>query len=102
MLPDDLLDDSTTDLGSCCGCGTREGVRNVMMLNMRAPVPGTGWGCVVCDLPSDGAVAVLCDACLDRPVKNVCVGFAKDDKRVSVETLSSAPFDHDPKKHADD
>jgi hypothetical protein len=34
----------------CCGCGGRGNVRNIVMHNLRAPVPGTGWGCFQCHL----------------------------------------------------
>ncbi|MBE9050663.1 hypothetical protein IQ243_09595 [Nostocales cyanobacterium LEGE 11386] len=58
-------DEEILDLGMCCGCGcTGETVRNIITLEKKAPVPGTGWGCLVCGLPSDGAVAVVCDDCL--------------------------------------
>ena len=59
-------DDAPIDLGMCCACRLAgPTVRNIMMIPFRAPVPGKGWGCLVCRLPSDGAVAVVCDACLE-------------------------------------
>ena len=27
---------------------------------------GSGWGCVQCGLPAEGAVAIVCDACIER------------------------------------
>lgn len=50
----------TPNLGPCCMC---EGgpTHNLIMLNQRGAIPGHGWGCVVCDLPLDGAYAVLCE-----------------------------------------
>ncbi len=58
-------EDEPPDLGPCCACGkSGPDVRNIMMLHVRAPVPGTGWGCFACKLPLNGAVAVLCDICL--------------------------------------
>jgi len=96
-------DDGTMpELGPCCGCGTTEGVRNMCMVSRRAPVPGTGWGCVVCDLPGDGAIAVFCDACVEKPVTHVCVGYPKDGKRRPIEELAPGVFDHDAAKHAAD
>lgn len=58
---------TTEDFGTCCIC-TTEGceanpVRTLIQLNWTAPVPGTGWGCVQCGVPCDGAIAVLCDSC---------------------------------------
>ncbi len=61
----------------------------------------TGWGCVVCHLPSDGAVAVLCDYCLGRdgPPNQVCRGYPMDGDRTPFAALDPAPFDHDPRFH---
>lgn len=83
-----------TDLGPCCNCGTRRGVVNIMMLDRRAPVAGCGWGCVVCGLPSDGAVAVLCDDCVDQEVRFVCEGYPSSGKRVPFNNLSPDKFAH--------
>lgn len=85
-------------LATCCSCGGAEGVRNVMMMNRRAPQPGKGWGCVVCHLPADGAVAVLCDDCVngEKIIKFVCAGYATEDGRVPWDALAPDHFDHDP------
>lgn len=82
-------------LGPCCACGRTENVRNVLMLDKLAPIPGTGWGCVVCHAPQDGAVAVLCDDCLENrtPIKFVVAGFAARNARVPIETVTE-PFGH--------
>jgi hypothetical protein len=53
------------DLGPCCMCGAPRPYA-IVMLKRRAAVRGHGWGCVVCGLPADGAVAVLCDPCFER------------------------------------
>jgi hypothetical protein len=62
---DDSL--ASQPFGACCLC-QRSGptVRNFVTLPERAPVPGTGWGCVECGLPADGAMAIVCDPCADR------------------------------------
>lgn len=93
-------DEEPLDLGTCCGCGcTGETVRNLIMLQKKAPVPGTGWGCVVCGLPSDGAVAVVCNDCLARAerqpdvIQEVIYGYATDNKRYSLAALTEF-FDH--------
>lgn len=90
--------------GPCCNCGTTEGVRNVMMINRRGPISGRGWGCVVCGLPCDGALVVLCDDCLEvDPPKFVCTGYPATDGRTAYADLVPEVFDHDPAKHdADD
>jgi hypothetical protein len=98
--------EETPDLGSCCCCGkTGPSVRNVMMLKVKAPVAGRGWGCFVCGLPSDGAVAVLCDECLgDKPegsqpdIKFACIGYPQENQRVPLDQLTE-PFDHIISRH---
>jgi len=97
---DDLLDllheEPPIIVGRCCAC-RRTGVelRNLVTLHVRAPVPGTGWGCVVCGLPSDGALAIVCDTCLeqDRPILDAIEGYAARGGRVRSDTLT-VPFDH--------
>jgi len=88
-------DEEPLDLGTCCGCGcTGETVQNLIMLQKKAPVPGTGWGCVVCGVPSDGAVAVVCNDCLRRDViKEVIYGYPTEKKRYSLAALTEF-FDH--------
>ncbi|MFB2770351.1 hypothetical protein ACE1AT_13830 [Pelatocladus sp. BLCC-F211] len=80
------------DYGSCCQCGcSGQSVRNMVMLNKKAPVPGTGWGCLICNLPSDGALAVVCDDCLttkEPPYKQVVSGYVLDLGRCSYSQLT--------------
>jgi hypothetical protein len=90
------------DLGPCCCCGaTGPTVRNIVMLSRRAPVPGTGWGCLACDLPADGASYLACDRCLeeDRPPREVFSGYPAAKGRAPVDSLSPDVFDHDMAKH---
>ncbi len=48
----------------CCSCfEVRSDVKNIACLPEKAPEPGTGWGCYVCGLPPDGALALVCDKC---------------------------------------
>ncbi len=98
-LPPDLK------LGICCICLTEHPtVRNVLTLNVRAPVPGSGWGCFQCGLPMDGAIAVLCDGCLGehienkRPISLACVGKPTENQRIPLASLTE-PFRHDMSKH---
>jgi hypothetical protein len=97
--------DDQPDLGPCCHCQkTGPTVRNVVMLAQRAPVPGTGWGCFQCGLPLDGAVAVLCDECLEAslPMLFVCVGRPGEGKRMPIEGLTNEVFDHDLSRHPEE
>jgi hypothetical protein len=93
------------NLGSCCCCGKiGPDVRNVLMLHFKAPSPGNGcWGCFQCGLPSEGAVAVLCDGCLEGDeeftLKTVVDGDPADNVRVPLEGFEQIPFGHDMTKH---
>ena len=90
------------DLGPCCGCG-RESVtvRNLLMLHRPAPIPGTGWGCHVCDLPPNGAMAIMCDACMaaKTPPLRAIKGLAMGKRRIAIGDLLDEPFDHNQAIH---
>lgn len=92
--------DESINLGTCCSCGGTDGVRNIMTLHKKAPEPGKGWGCVVCSLPSDGAVAVLCDECLEteQPIRFAVKGYPASGERVPIEELSGV-HEHNKTKH---
>lgn len=98
------MDRDDVDLGACCACEkSGPDVRNVMMLDRRGPSPGKGWGCLVCGLPLDGAVAVLCDSCLEAKaeIRFVCAGYPAQDGRMPIEELAFEPFGHDLALHDD-
>lgn len=92
------------DLGPCCVCrkGGAEDVRvtNIMLLRMKGRESGKGWGCVVCGLSCDGAVAVLCDSCAGAGIepREVCVGHPHEGRRRPIADLTE-PHEHDPAKH---
>lgn len=94
------------DLGTCCLCGGSENVRNVIALDLRAPAssePGGTWGCFQCGRPNEGAIAVLCDACLERhregePLQFAVQGPPAQNERVPLATLTEK-FEHDMSKH---
>jgi hypothetical protein len=94
-------------LGTCCICGGLEDVRNIINLPYKALTPGHGWGCVVCGLPPDGAIAVLCDGCLEadppKGLKFACDDFPAANKRVPIGELSSraVSHEHDMAKHGE-
>lgn len=96
--PDERADH---DLGPCCICETTIGVRNILMLRHKAPIAGHGWGCVVCNLPHDGAVAVVCDACVGQPLKFACRGYPSADGRIPIAELTGT-HEHDTARHRDD
>jgi hypothetical protein len=85
------------DLGPCCACGkTGPDVRNIIALHKPAPEPGTGWGCVVCGLPANGAQAVLCDGCLESKaeIKEVAAGYLAEKGRMAITGIDQTPFKH--------
>ncbi len=89
-------------LGRCCACGQAGGdVHNVICLDKLAPLPGHGWGCVLCDLPFNGAVAVLCDSCLaaERQLRWACRGYPNTEGRIRIDRLEGE-YRHDMLKHA--
>lgn len=91
------------DFGPCCNCGV-EGrqVRNVIFLPYESPSPGMGWGCFVCNLPPNGAIAVMCDGCLDAeaPILYACLGRPAEGKgRVPLSEIEHAPFEHELTPH---
>lgn len=95
------IDLETTDFGACCSCGqAKDTVKNVCLLEQKAPAPGSGWGCVQCGLPLEGAVAVICDDCLcvGAPIKFAVAGEIKSKERIPVEQLGGE-HKHDMSKH---
>lgn len=91
-------------LGTCCLCECTEGVRNILNVSKKSPTPGRGWGCMICDLPCDGAIAVLCDFCFEKvrsgeAIKFACKGFPALDGRVPFSDLAGV-HRHDKLKHA--
>jgi hypothetical protein len=81
-------------------CGTSEDVFSIVLLPLRAPTPGTGWGCLECGLPMDGAVAVLCGRCttfwqLDHAnLTHVVDGYPREGRRVPIADLPQGKFEH--------
>jgi hypothetical protein len=100
-----MSEDDEPKLGPCCICETKTDVVNVLMLPQRNLIPGHGWGCVVCYLPNDGAVAVLCNRCLESyradrtPLRFFCRGYPASDGRAPIADLPQQPFDHDESAH---
>lgn len=92
------------DFGRCCSCGGRDQVNNIVCHSKRAPVPGTGWGCVVCGLDMDGAISVVCDRCVAQQstINEVCQGFPTSGKRLPLESLSSEVFEHHCELHEEE
>jgi hypothetical protein len=86
----------------CCACGkVKTTVRNIAFLQQKAPGPGTGWGCVVCHLPSDGAIALACDERSDDPnveLQWAIAGTMDSPERVPIAELKGK-HEHNPRFH---
>jgi hypothetical protein len=91
-----------TIFGRCCNCLRTAMLPNIVALGRRHPTPGKGWGCVICGLPADGAVAVLCNGCMGAAAspRFVCEGYAAEPGRVAFLDLAPDPFEHDMQAHA--
>lgn len=94
------------DLGPCCNCGAiGDLVRNIITMPFTAPQPGTGWGCMQCGLPGNGAIVVLCDNCLEShqrgefKIVTVCDGLAYEGKRIAIKDYQYQIFKHDLRRH---
>jgi hypothetical protein len=94
-MPSDLI-----DMGACCACEGTENVRNVIQLSLLAPKPDTGWGCVTCHIRCDGALAVMCDECMDTHAEILFAvdGYVCNKKRIKIDELN-IPFGHDMRYH---
>lgn len=92
------------ELGPCCCCERSEAdgvaVIHAVMLDARAPLAGRGWGCVLCRLDHDGALAVYCDECFNANAtpKLACRGIPWLDGRVAIAELEGR-HRHDDAKH---
>lgn len=95
---DDMADGRI--VGPCCACGKTRDLRTFVMLDGKAPTPGRGWGCVVCGLATDGAIAALCDecACAAREPQLACAGYPGEPGRVPVAQLVGEHV-HDEARH---
>lgn len=88
-LPPSLL---SSGFGPCRTCQETPATF-LVLLGKEAPIPGTGWGCVECELPTDGAMTALCDGCMSKPLKYACLGIPGDGKRIAISELTQ-PFGH--------
>lgn len=85
--------------------GNGGGVVNIIMLDLKNQIAGHGWGCFECDLPCDGASAVLCDPCAEawqdgKPLRFACRGYPASEGRAPIEEFA-VRHEHDIAKHRD-
>lgn len=90
------MSETLPPLGPCCICGSMKRVRTFCHLDRKCPTPGRGWGCLVCNLPPDGAIAVVCDSCIKSadggplPLKFACRGYPATDGRIPASELQGS------------
>jgi hypothetical protein len=88
-------------------CGQEnDSVRTMIYLPFRAPLAGTGWCCGMCRTDYDGAIAVLCDECLERkdPIAQlrwVVCGPIHSLERIAIEDAPRERIEHDVEQHAE-
>ena len=70
-------------------------VRNLIELNYKIESE-SAWGCFQCGLPIEGAVAIVCDTCIEKYSDNIEdeIKFLMDgrEKRISVPRSRSVSF----------
>lgn len=74
-----------------CNEEIKDKVFNLMMLPVTAPAPGTGWGCMLCKLPSNGATAFVHNICLGEDIEYV---RGKDGESVKMTDYEHQSFGH--------
>lgn len=100
---DTVVPAAELDLGPCCACGCEGAHRNIICLPFEGPPGFSGWGCFVCKLECRGAMAILCDACVEShaTLRFIAGGrYTTERVRVPLETFEQKPFNHDNVKHA--
>ncbi len=93
-------------LGPCCECEGGKGAHNLIQLQgVLCPIPDRGWGCLVCHTTMSGAMAVLCQPCCQRWLKEhftprlACRGYPGTDGRVPFGQLLVGDVGCDPVNH---
>lgn len=94
--------------GPCCVCAGSP-ARVILHLPFEAPFGFQGWGCIACDLPLRGAVALICERCAGEAKANgqlpdlthICAGFyLMQGKRVPMPPPADRVlFEHDRDQH---
>jgi hypothetical protein len=110
--PDDMekLARGVINFGPCCICerppSSTLNVNTMMMMDFIGPQDFQGWGCLLCNLPSVGAIAVLCDDCAKKGeteeihVKYISGGkYVAERERILLETFNRVPHVHNRRKH---
>lgn len=91
------------DLGSCCVCEGTHDVDNLLQLDYKVESE-TAWGCFVCNLPMQGAVAAVCDLCMETYADiepQICFLMDTAERRIPVPPKNERiPHLHDMRAHS--
>lgn len=91
------------DYGPCCICESETDVRNLIQLDYKVKSE-SGWGCVQCGLFPEGAVAIICDTCLEKYSDKIeeSIRFLMDGRERRIPVISEIdriPHEHDMRYH---
>jgi hypothetical protein len=89
------------NLGPCCVCGCAD-AHAIVFLDFFGPPGFIGWGCFQCGLPSQGAIAILCEPCVESGAEPLFIAdghYATDRVRLSLEHYRRVPFVHNDALH---
>ena len=93
-----------SEYGCCCICESTQNVNNLIQLDYKVESE-SGWGCVRCGLPAEGAIAIVCDACIDKHGKSEDLEdkiklLMNGIKRIPAPPVSDrVPHEHDLSRH---
>jgi hypothetical protein len=96
----------TPGFGSCCCCeGDIAHNPGLIMLEFEGPPGFKGWGCAVCHLPTRGAIAVICQACVRAQRLPIFIAAGRnvaDNTRVRLDDkFPQVPFKHRLELHSE-
>lgn len=101
------MQDKKNEYGSCCICETSTlDVRNIIQLDYKVKSE-SAWGCFKCGLPAEGAVAIVCDACIEKhgddTEKHIRFLMDSAERRIPVPPEEErVPHEHDLSYHVDE
>lgn len=88
----------------CCACEKNfDSVGNIITLEKRTLQTPGGWGCFICGLPPEGAIAVICDDCAETnaEIRFACLGDPAAKDLIQIGLLTE-DFKHDLRFHLDE
>ena len=93
-----------SEYGCCCICESTQNVNNLIQLDYKVESE-SGWGCMRCGLKAEGAMAIICDDCVEKhghePDLEAKIKLLMDGtKRIPVPPVKDrVPHGHDLSRH---